>query len=169
MYFWGPFYAYATKVYNCDVSRPEKILWRWHARFSHFKPARPLEPQRFTGNISGTTIFNDSYWGRLVLDSRSNNQWKENAFVFNFPSAACTALLQNAGHMKQLLKPLVRDKPCAILPGVAVFNDQTLTQAYPNIPVLPYGEFRLRAMSNYVGISDPAACLATDFVVNPRH
>ncbi|KAK3926236.1 GTPase Obg [Frankliniella fusca] len=110
-----------------------------------------------------------SLQGRLVLDSRSNNQWKENAFVFNFPNGACTGLFQNAGFIKQMLGHQYREKPCAVLPGAITRTDYPLKVAYPNIPVLPYGEFRGRAMANYIGIRDPAACFAVDFVVNPKN
>ncbi|XP_026283711.1 uncharacterized protein LOC113210098 isoform X3 [Frankliniella occidentalis] len=100
----GPYIAYGERFYMCEPNN-RLLPCRWNIRASHFNPYKPKELQRLTGNVTSTVTVNDDCWAKVVVDVRSNNQWKENAFVFNFNDGACRVLKENIpAFYKQVLK-----------------------------------------------------------------
>lgn len=53
---------------------------------------------------------------RVTLASRSNNQWKENAFVLNFKNKACSEWRTNMPDFCRKLFKMADKGPCRIAP-----------------------------------------------------
>ncbi|XP_052128318.1 uncharacterized protein LOC113205824 isoform X4 [Frankliniella occidentalis] len=163
----GPYTAYGERFYMCEPdNRP--LPWRWHFRATHFNPYKPKELQRLTGNVT-TTIgtFDDNCWMKVIVDARSNNQWKENAYIFNFRKNACRVLKENApGFYEQVLKKREVKGVCAFNPGVYEADNAPIDWSFPNVPILPYGQYRFRVM---VGRDKTLnACWAADARTIPK-
>ncbi|XP_026281746.1 uncharacterized protein LOC113208786 [Frankliniella occidentalis] len=141
----GLYLAYGERFYMCDNG---SLPWKWHVRATHFNPYKPKELQRITGNVTAHTApLDDNCWGKVVVDARSNNQWKENAYVFNFKRNGCRVLKENApGFYAALFKNSELKGPCVIKQGVYEFNDVPVEWSFPNVPILPYGHYRFRVM-----------------------
>ncbi|XP_026283710.1 uncharacterized protein LOC113210098 isoform X1 [Frankliniella occidentalis] len=139
----GPYIAYGERFYMCEPNN-RLLPCRWNIRASHFNPYKPKELQRLTGNVTSTVTVNDDCWAKVVVDVRSNNQWKENAFVFNFNDGACRVLKENIpAFYKQVLKG--KDEGgCTIPPGVYEVNNTPVDWSFPKVPLLPYGSWRFR-------------------------
>ncbi|XP_052129810.1 uncharacterized protein LOC113205631 isoform X2 [Frankliniella occidentalis] len=118
--------------------------WSWYVRASHFNPQTPKELQRVTGNFCTTTALDDSLWGRANMGVRSNNQWKENAFVGYFKNSACRHLRENIpGFFNAAFKQSTQTKGvCSIKPGVYEVNDYPIDWTFPKIPIMPYAHYR---------------------------
>ncbi|XP_026284624.1 uncharacterized protein LOC113210729 isoform X2 [Frankliniella occidentalis] len=126
----------------------QPLPWRWYLRATHFNPLKPKELQRITGNVTATSgSFDNSDWLKVIADTRSNNQWKENAFVFKFNNGACRHFKINSpGFYGLLLKKREVKGACVFKPGVYEFNDAPLNWTFPNFPIIPYGQYRFRMM-----------------------
>ncbi|XP_026287511.1 uncharacterized protein LOC113212877 isoform X2 [Frankliniella occidentalis] len=102
--FMGPYIGYGEHFYMCEPNN-RLLPCRWNIRATHFNPYKPKELQRLTGNVTAGEALSDDLWAKVVVDLRSNNQWKENAFVFTFKNSACRAARENIpGFYKQVLK-----------------------------------------------------------------
>ncbi|XP_026287854.1 uncharacterized protein LOC113213116 isoform X2 [Frankliniella occidentalis] len=143
----GPYTAFVERFYNCQPdNRP--LPWTWNLRVTHFNPYKPKELQRLT-------------------DTRSNNQWKENAFVFNFIKNGCRALKDNApGYYEQVLKKREVKGACCFKPGVYEVNNASVDWSFPNVPILPYGRYRVRAM--FGKADDDYTCSVADARIVPK-
>ncbi|XP_052128321.1 uncharacterized protein LOC113203124 isoform X1 [Frankliniella occidentalis] len=144
---WGPYIAYVERFYMCEPdNRP--LPWRWVLRATHFNPFKPKELQRVTGNLTFSSgLLDDSDWVKVIVDTRSNNQWKENAYVLKFNDHACRAIKVNIpGFYEQFLKKREVKGACLFRPGVYETNDAPLNWTFPNVPALPYGQYRFRLM-----------------------
>ncbi|XP_026286009.1 uncharacterized protein LOC113211750 isoform X2 [Frankliniella occidentalis] len=143
----GPYIAYGERFYMCEPdNRP--LPWRWFLRATHFNPLKPKELQRVTGNVTATSgTLDDSGWVKVIVDTRSNNQWKENAYVFKFNNRACQTVKVNApGIYEQLLKKREVKGACMFKAGVYEINDAPVDWSFPNVPILPYAQYRFRLM-----------------------
>ncbi|XP_034236947.1 uncharacterized protein LOC117642645 [Thrips palmi] len=139
--FAGPFLAYVHRLYPCQTNGSTTL----HIRASHFNPAKPWMKQTLTGNTSMTFTITDVYWGRARMDVRSNNQWKENAFVFKLPGGACSILRGNIPSLFRILYNGVAadpKSPCRIPKGTYEFEDEPVDWVFPNAPIMPYGFYR---------------------------
>ncbi|XP_026273425.2 uncharacterized protein LOC113203124 isoform X2 [Frankliniella occidentalis] len=143
----GPFIAYAERFYMCETDN-QPLLWRWFLRATHFNPLRPKELQRLTGNVTATGgLLDDSDWLKIIVDTRSNNQWKENAYVFKFNDHACLTIKVNIPDFyEKLLKKRNVKGACFFRPGVYEINDAPMNWTFPNVPIFPYGQYRYRLM-----------------------
>ncbi|XP_052129906.1 uncharacterized protein LOC113207100 isoform X2 [Frankliniella occidentalis] len=132
----GPWIADVKRVYACDHPKNELRL---RSNITHFNPARPFAPQTLTAFANFTHDLDDSQWARGKVDIRSNNQWKENAFVLNFRNRACTAAKENLP--PELAQYFHLGTPCVSKAGThnIVVN---MTWRYVNFPVMPYGTYR---------------------------
>ncbi|KAJ1523560.1 hypothetical protein ONE63_001408 [Megalurothrips usitatus] len=137
-------------------------------RYSHFNPARPSEFQFMTGNVTiGPHGLDDTMWARVVVDSRSNNQWKENAFVFNFIRKACSQFRDNApGAFAVFFNATDKKTACPVMTGTYGVVNAKVQWTYPNVPILPYGDYRVRLT---YGKSDQTfTCLVSECAVIPK-
>ncbi|XP_052128315.1 uncharacterized protein LOC113205824 isoform X1 [Frankliniella occidentalis] len=163
----GPYIAYGERFYMCEPdNRP--LPWKWYLRATHFNPYKPKELQRITGNVSGATgLFDDGSWLKVIVDARSNNQWKENAYVFNFKKNGCRVIKENIpGFYEQVLKKREVKGVCAFKPGVYEVNNAPIDWSFPNVPILPYGQYRFRLM---IGRDEHLnACWAADARAIPK-
>lgn len=74
----------------------------------------------------------------MRLDVHSNGQWKENAFRFNFPRAACSALRSNIPdffHVMFKLGPVAEDPKAACkVPKVRTSSSSRCLEKEISIP-----------------------------------
>ncbi|XP_026287640.2 uncharacterized protein LOC113212972 [Frankliniella occidentalis] len=141
----GPYIAYGERFYMCEPNG-SLLPWTWYLRGSHFNPYKPKVLQLMTGNVTGVVPFDDRGWTKIVVDLRSNNQWKENAFVFNFnkrgPCSVCKEHVPSA--FKQFLLKGEDEGACPRPPGVYEVNDTAVGWTFPSVPIIPYGTYRFR-------------------------
>ncbi|XP_034236592.1 uncharacterized protein LOC117642467 [Thrips palmi] len=93
----GPYICHFDRFGDCPGMLPGKHDTR-HIRLSHYNPRQPFLKQNMTGNI---TLVEDLYdadacWTSVSLDLRSNNQWKNNYFVFNGSRVNCSGYRRHA-------------------------------------------------------------------------
>ncbi|XP_026277358.2 uncharacterized protein LOC113205816 [Frankliniella occidentalis] len=145
------------------------LPWRWFLRATHFNPYKPKELQRLTGNITVTNgTFDDNCSGEVTAAARSNNQWKENAFVARFRNKGCQAVKENIPGFYNLFK----DKEvkgtgmCKFPTGLYEVNNAPVNWSFPNFPILPYGQYRFRLKA--LKAETLMACLLVDAKVVPR-
>ncbi|KAJ1526616.1 hypothetical protein ONE63_008202 [Megalurothrips usitatus] len=89
-HFQGPFIAYVDKLTVCDYGNGTDYRHYLQVKITHFNPLKPFEPQIWNGNFTNPEEVNDNNKVRVRMDVRNNNQWKENAFIFNFPKDGCS-------------------------------------------------------------------------------
>ncbi|XP_026284263.2 uncharacterized protein LOC113210464 [Frankliniella occidentalis] len=163
----GPFIAYTERFYLCEPNdRP--LPWRWQFRTTHFNPAKPRDVQLLTGNITGVNVtFDNKQWVRVIIDVWSNNQWKENAFIFYFKNKGCMSLRENIPSLYQhIFKKRETNNVCRHQPGVYEVNNAPIEWVFPHFPVAFYGRYRFKLM---VGLADVLhACLAVDCDAIPK-
>ncbi|XP_034252467.1 uncharacterized protein LOC117651944 isoform X2 [Thrips palmi] len=170
--FAGPYIVFGHRYDACQ-SEGTFLL---QGRISHFNPKRPYDLQSFFGNITLKEDFKDDYWASATMAVRSNNQWKENAFVFNFPRKGCSAVREQMPDLYRLIAEVsgaaVADKaaPCVIPKGNFVIAEpRPVNATFPNIPVLKYGRYRYRATLRRTRTSPSLlACLELDCEVIPK-
>ncbi|XP_026285472.1 uncharacterized protein LOC113211336 [Frankliniella occidentalis] len=146
----GPYKAVTERFLDFEHSESQNHSrpWRWHLRTTHFNPQKPKEIQLLNGNVTAVNrTFDDSLPAAVILDIRSNNQWKENAFVFRFRKRACTALRTNIPFFYDaLFKKSEMKGVCSHGPGVYEVNNVPVEWTFPNVPIMPYGVYRFRLM-----------------------
>ncbi|KAJ1520324.1 hypothetical protein ONE63_004523 [Megalurothrips usitatus] len=158
----GAYTAYTKAFSICDIGTP--TTYRWYVRVSHFNPARPKELQRVTGNLSFPTPFSDHFGAKVVLDARSNNQWKENAFVFSFKNKACT---MSQVHIPDAFRVFFGGHQCPLPQNFVVqFVDEAVAWLFPQVPVMPYGHWRFRYMVRSSNVT--YSCLAAEAITIPK-
>ncbi|XP_052131958.1 uncharacterized protein LOC127751844 [Frankliniella occidentalis] len=164
--FMGRYIIYTDRFYMCEPNLPSK----WYIRASHFNPQKPKELQVLTGNAMLSFLTDDSTWLKIVIDVRSNNQWKENAFVFYFKDNACRALKENIPEIyNEVFKQgeVIKGAHCMVKPGVYEVNKAPANWTCPNIPIMPYGHYRYRS---WFGKPEKVSygCWAVDFHIIPK-
>ncbi|KAK3914354.1 Succinyl-diaminopimelate desuccinylase [Frankliniella fusca] len=104
----------------------------------------------------------------IVLDVRSNNVWKENAFIFDFKDKACSVAQKNIpGFFKLFFGAIVQKKgSCSVDPGVYVADQQPIDWTFPTFPVMPYGYYRFRLTAGTGKVK--AMCFMCECHVIPR-
>ncbi|XP_052126295.1 uncharacterized protein LOC127749994 [Frankliniella occidentalis] len=143
----GPFVTYGERFYSCEPDNRLDLPWKWHLRGTHFNPHKPKEPQLLTGNVTGVNeTIDDGCWAKVIVDIRSNNQWKANNFVCSFKRNACQALRSNIPKFFEgMFKKRADDKgACILKPRVYAVNSTPIDWTFPNIPIFPYGQYRFR-------------------------
>ncbi|XP_052121251.1 uncharacterized protein LOC113216434 [Frankliniella occidentalis] len=162
----GPYITYAERFYMCEPHN-RALPVRWHLRTTHFKPLKPKELQLLTGNLTMTELFDDSFQVKMVLDVRSNNQWKENAFVVPFLRNGCSTTRDNVPNFFKAFSSKRETKgACVYKPGVYEFNDTPVEWTFPNVAVMPYGHYRARI--NVTRLEKLYACLVADARIIPK-
>ncbi|XP_052121739.1 uncharacterized protein LOC113215340 isoform X1 [Frankliniella occidentalis] len=139
----GPYIGYVERFSNCEPP-DRQLAWRWQLRVSHFNPHRPKELQLLTGNVTGTKEpFDNNVWMKITMDVRSNNQWKENSFIFFFKKNSCQVVRDNIPDVYRVLfgSPDVKSV-CSIKPVIFVVNNTPVQWIFPNFPIMPYGHYR---------------------------
>ncbi|XP_052124572.1 uncharacterized protein LOC127749637 isoform X2 [Frankliniella occidentalis] len=161
--FAGPYVAYADRFINCE----QQYAWRMYLRATHFNPQKPNELQLLNGNLTATKGFDDNCWAKVYLDIRNNNQWKENAFVFEFKDKACTTLRTNLPGPANIFfgKGNGERKPCVIPPGVHKADQEPVDWTFPKFPVMPYGHYKFRLNSN---ANEIILCLQVECHIIPK-
>ncbi|KAJ1523171.1 hypothetical protein ONE63_001062 [Megalurothrips usitatus] len=104
---------------------------------------------------------------KMIIDSRSNNQWKENAFVLHSKTMACTLAQANVPDVARIF---FRGIKCPI-PAVCTnftnkFIDEPVAFVFPNAPIMPYGIWRFRTLSGLGG--DTIGCWVVEAVTIPK-
>ncbi|KAK3913257.1 Endonuclease V [Frankliniella fusca] len=167
--FAGPYIVVPKKLYDCESYDSEKLAWTYKARATHYKPTQPLDPIRFTGNITGRALINDSSQVSFKLDIRSNNQWKHNALVLNFvKGTGCTTLFKAAPFVADFMGYLYSPIPCAMKPGFFAFRDMPVQIQFRNVPAFPYGEYRTHFEVKDYGGAYPLFCSSGEAMVIPK-
>ncbi|XP_052127049.1 uncharacterized protein LOC113210445 [Frankliniella occidentalis] len=161
----GPYIAYTERFYMCEDNNTP-LPWRWNLRVSHFNPLKPKELQRLTGNLTGATPFDDSCWSKVILDTWSNNQWKENAFRANFKNNACKALKEHIPGFYEKISRMEMKDACMLKPGVYEFNNTSVDWTFPKFAIMPYGHYRFRLL---VGKAERRlACFVVECKIIPK-
>ncbi|XP_026286954.2 uncharacterized protein LOC113212465 isoform X2 [Frankliniella occidentalis] len=145
--FLGPFLSYAERFYMCEPDN-RQLPWTWYLRASHYNPLKPNELQRLTGNVTiANEPLDDSCWIKIIVDTRSNNQWKENAIVCHFKKNAYRAIKENVpGFYERFFKRGDDKEARHFKPRVYEVNNETIDWSYPNVPIVPYGQYRFRVL-----------------------
>ncbi|XP_034231875.1 uncharacterized protein LOC117639920 isoform X2 [Thrips palmi] len=170
--FAGPYIAFGHTFDVC----PSENLHVLNIRASHFNPFRPFELQVLVGNATFREDMMDNFWSQVHMAVRSNNQWKENAFVFNFPNVGCSAIRDHVPDLYRMLAKqsgasMDKTVPCRLPAGVWPFKNEPVNWSFPNFPIMPYGryKFRVSARSNSnKDLRSLSACLEVDCEVIPR-
>ncbi|XP_034246777.1 uncharacterized protein LOC117648375 [Thrips palmi] len=168
--FAGPYIAIIHKLDSC----PSDGTLQLNTRVSHFNPSRPYDLPIFTGNATLKEDLRDNYWSRADLAVRSNNQWKENAFIFNFPKQGCTAIREQVPDFFRVLAKLSgastdKGTPCVVPAGVYLLKNEMVNLTFPNFPVIPYARYRFKVTASHSRNFDtPLLCLAVDCEAIPK-
>ncbi|XP_034256769.1 uncharacterized protein LOC117654304 [Thrips palmi] len=170
--FAGPYIAF-SHLYNPCPSQETFLI---QAKISHFNPSRPYDLQTVFANMSLKEDFSDGYWASATMAVRSNNQWKENAIVFNFPRKGCSVIREHFPDMYRFFAEAtgtpVADKtaPCVFRKGNYVMTEpRPVNATFPSFPVLPYGRYKYRGTLRRTSTSPvPLACLEMDCEIIPK-
>ncbi|XP_034256765.1 uncharacterized protein LOC117654300 [Thrips palmi] len=170
--FAGPYIVFSHRYNPCQ----SQGVFVVHARISHFNPKRPYDLQTATGNITLKEDFKDGYWAAGTMAIRSNNQWKENAFVFNIPRKGCSVIRENIPDLYRLFAEVTggpvadRTAPCVLPKGTYfVPEPRAVNVTLANIPILPYGRYWYRGTLSRTRNSPSAlACVEFDCEVIPK-
>ncbi|XP_052123341.1 uncharacterized protein LOC113205164 isoform X2 [Frankliniella occidentalis] len=122
--FAGPWIGYVDRFYLCEEPN-HPLPWRWHLRGTHFNPQKPTELQLLTGNMTfEKEPLDDSTWIKVLMAVWTNNQWKENSFIFHFKDKGCTAIKENmAGFYEIFFKKTETQGACIIKPKIEVADE----------------------------------------------
>ncbi|XP_052133241.1 uncharacterized protein LOC127752323 [Frankliniella occidentalis] len=150
--FAGPWNVWIERFTTC--SEDDK---RISLKISHFNPSKKFENQVWNGFINFTEEMDDTWWSKGVLDVRSNNQWKENAFVFFFPKNGCSSAREILTEMfsKYFGK---KGTPCRLVKRCIYFENTTVAHEYPRFPIMPYGYYRFKITAGVTGAKEPEYC-----------
>ncbi|XP_052130157.1 uncharacterized protein LOC127751120 isoform X1 [Frankliniella occidentalis] len=162
----GPYIAYTEQFSLCDPDPNHPIAWKWYLRSTHFNPFKPKELQLVTGNITGLIDIGDDYGGVAILDIRSNNQWKENAFVFSYKKNVCRAIRDNIPGFTSVFFKIKPTGPCIFKRGFYEVNNAPIDWTFPNVPVMPYGHYRFKLMMSKAGQYD--TCYVAECRIIPK-
>ncbi|XP_026289098.1 uncharacterized protein LOC113214058 isoform X1 [Frankliniella occidentalis] len=137
--FAGPWDAWLERADMCNANADDE---RIQVKFSHYNPNKKFVPQTWSGFANLSREMDDSWWVKAPLAIRSNNQWKENAFVFYFPTKGCS---NGRDIAPACLKPFFTKAgtPCLIKQQVIQFQNTTMPMEFPKLPRLVYGYYRL--------------------------
>ncbi|XP_034251342.1 uncharacterized protein LOC117651412 isoform X2 [Thrips palmi] len=142
--FAGPYITNVLRAESCP-----SVNIQWSARLSHFNPQRPYDLQVLSGKFNISEDFGDNYALSVFLDKRSNNQWKENFFVYKFAKGGCSTFRE---HMPGLFNAVVKNSglavnkktTCALPRGNFVVRNESVDWSFPSAPIMPYGRYRFR-------------------------
>ncbi|XP_034240132.1 uncharacterized protein LOC117644630 [Thrips palmi] len=171
--FAGPFIAFAHTIDPCPSDGIAEVF----IRPSHFNPIRPFEKQTLQGYMRSSYNVSDDLLAHVDMAIRSNNQWKDNAFVFNFPNSGCTALREHLPDMYRIVAkytgaPLDKKKPCIIPGGYFDFKNETISWTFPHFPVMPYGRYKFRISARHMSVvkttTVPHFCVYADCEIIPK-
>ncbi|XP_034241661.1 uncharacterized protein LOC117645510 [Thrips palmi] len=169
----GPFIAYARSFERCDSQ--EQYTYTLDLRPSHFNPARPFETQTVSGNMSMKKELDDNLWVRVSMALRSNNEWKENAFIFKFPGNACSSIREHLPAIFRLLSKATnttpakdRRQPCVFPRGSHTIENEPMKWEFPKFKIMPYGRYKFRVQMGAVGSQENLFCNWVDCEVIPR-
>ncbi|XP_034251882.1 uncharacterized protein LOC117651715 [Thrips palmi] len=168
--FAGPFIAYAHAWDLCPSDGSIEMT----LRSSHFNPLKPSERQTVSGNVSFKIDYTDQFWSHADLALRSNNQWKENAFLFQFRKMGCSGIRDQIPDFFRVLAKhsgasMDRREPCVLPAGHYILKNEPVNWTFPNFPVMPYGRYRLRIRSRTARDSPVTRfCILVDCEVIPK-
>ncbi|XP_026274207.1 uncharacterized protein LOC113203641 [Frankliniella occidentalis] len=165
--FAGPYIGYVDRFIDFCAEKDYNHIAELEAQITRFNPNKPFALQAITGNFTytGNRGFDDTYWSRFRLDSRSSDDrgWINNAFVFNFPAKGCSALRDNIPDFARVMigEAFVNSPSCLVKPGVYIVDNQPVNWSFPNVPIMPYGHWR--AHIAYGKIKSPTADFCASF------
>ncbi|XP_034232281.1 uncharacterized protein LOC117640127 isoform X1 [Thrips palmi] len=142
----GPYLGFVHQFEVCPSVERVVLIFR----ISHFNPVRPFDNQILSGNMTFRVDVMDNHWTFVDFAVRSNNQWKENAFIMNFPKTGCSSLRENVPDFFRIIAKYSgasTDKavPCRVPAGRYIFSNEPVNWTFPHFPVMPYGHYRIRA------------------------
>ncbi|XP_052123387.1 uncharacterized protein LOC113205224 isoform X2 [Frankliniella occidentalis] len=135
-----------------------------------FNIREPYALQIVNGKLSFNRTFDDTYWTRTRIDSRSTDghRWMKNAFLFNFPSKGCSVFREQAPDWYRVLlgDVITSGKECTVPPGVYPIEKQSVNWTFPNVPIMPYGFMRFH--STFGRARETDFCFQAEFHSIPR-
>ncbi|XP_034241720.1 uncharacterized protein LOC117645547 [Thrips palmi] len=145
--FAGPFIAFARSFGRCDSQETYTL----DLRPSHFNPFKPFDLQTVSGNLSFKKELDDNVWIRVSMALRANNEWKENAFNFNFPGNACSTIREQLPSLFHLFAKATnstpakdRRQPCVFLRGSNTIKNEPMKWEFPKFKIIPYARYKFR-------------------------
>ncbi|XP_052124715.1 uncharacterized protein LOC127749667 [Frankliniella occidentalis] len=167
--FAGPYIVYVERFYHCGPPY-DKLPWKWNFHITRFNPKTPKEIQRLNGNITaGNGTYDNAGWAKLNLDIMSNNQWKENNFIFEFKKRGCQNMKDHVPFVYEAFFNKGKESKnaeCKIEPGFYDIKNAAMTWVFPKFPVMPYGHYRARFIA---GNKIPFGCWVAESRVIPRY
>ncbi|XP_034239385.1 uncharacterized protein LOC117644225 [Thrips palmi] len=151
--FAGPFIVVAHTIEPCPSDGSVVLM----LRPSHFYPARPFDRQTLTGQMWSKHNLTDNLLAHVDMAVRSNNQWKDNAFVFKFPNSGCSVLRDHLPDMWRIM-------------GHVVVKNESVSWTFPHFPVMPYGRYKFRVVTRFMNkaAAIPLSCLTVDCEIIPK-
>ncbi|XP_052126203.1 uncharacterized protein LOC113215181 isoform X2 [Frankliniella occidentalis] len=159
--FAGPWIVYADRFSVCENEGD----WKWNLRVTHFNPQKPNDLQLISGNLTVSRSVNDSSWARANLAVRNNNQWKQNAFIFEFKDKACSLVTVHIPGFYRTFFGKVRD-PCVLRAGLYEVDREPIDWTFPKVPIMPYGHYLFKLRFGYE--KDTVACVLAECHVVPK-
>ncbi|XP_052129193.1 uncharacterized protein LOC127750765 [Frankliniella occidentalis] len=138
----GPYIPVFLKFRECAIGENGYDgSSRYVITFTRFNPYKRNELQKSSTNYTFSQPLNDSYWQRLVFDLWSNNEWKPNALILNYPSKSCSMMKRNRGkYFANVFKEDVSGG-CVVPNGsYHILNHDPRMLSFPQ---LPYGRYRV--------------------------
>ncbi|XP_034247045.1 uncharacterized protein LOC117648586 [Thrips palmi] len=171
--FAGPYIAFVHTVFPCPSLRLAEVS----VRASHFNPLKPFDKQTVQGYARSSYNVTDNFLTKVTMAVRSNNQWKENAFVFTFPNSGCTAIRD---HLPDLFRVIAKHSgasmnkkdPCLIPGGSYKFKNESVSWTAPHFPVMPYGRYKFHMAAYFMNLTkaeaEPRFCVSCDCEIVPK-
>ncbi|KAE8751377.1 hypothetical protein FOCC_FOCC001949 [Frankliniella occidentalis] len=169
--FMGPYIAYSESVSQCadDESTHESTLF---VALTPFDKSNPFRLQKLYGNVTmkKTTKFNDEYWVRVRLDSWSINGWKENAFIFNFPTSGCSVSRHHMPGVVRIVfgEDFMKSDPCHLETKNYTIPMQYVNWTFPHFPVMPYGHWRFHLTLGHERVTGTCVNVVCHTIPKPK-
>ncbi|XP_026276528.2 uncharacterized protein LOC113205218 [Frankliniella occidentalis] len=168
--FAGQYLAYGSKLYPCATNESKNnIILR--SVVSSFNIKEPSALQRLYGNITYYISFDDTFWARTRIDSRSSDgqRWLKNAFLITFPGKACSMMREHVPGLARILlggDEIMKRKSCSVQTGEYSIGNQAVNWTVPHFPIMPYGHMRIQQLAGRG--QDTDYCHMFEFNVIPR-
>ncbi|XP_034248437.1 uncharacterized protein LOC117649640 [Thrips palmi] len=165
--FAGTYIAFTHSFATC----PSDGTFAMNLRCSHFNPAKPYEKQTLTGNYTLKEDLTDSMWARVTFAVWSNNEWKQNAFIINYPRRACTMVRELAPDLFRIMapsQPQEKAAPCVIPAGMTIWKNEPIAWEFPKMKVMPYARYLLHVEMGSNTSRTIKVCAEADSALMPR-
>ncbi|XP_034232191.1 uncharacterized protein LOC117640074 isoform X1 [Thrips palmi] len=164
--FAGPYIAFAHSWESCPSDKTLELLFRP----SHFSRSRPYDLQTISGNISFKGEITDNILTDADLAIWSNNQWKENAFIFRIPRSGCSVVRDDIPDFFRILTKYngARRDPCVVPAAHSVLKNEPVNWTFPHFPIMPYGRYRFQFRARKTREGPAILCVSVDCEVIPK-